>query len=490
MRGHRARDVCGPADKGVISARSRLGHAPIVDTGGTREADSPTLPIVDADSFPSALHETATPSERKHSLLIFLSLVGLGALARALVCLRITPVRVAVILSARADTVALALFGSLLLRQVRDPRVAWMAMFMWAVSPYALSNAANGLETSLAVCLSLAVASYFPRIDRSDGGAREFFVFGVLGGLAMLARIDAGFLVAIAGLLCVRRVLARGTPAALRLGIAAGAGVLLTNLPWWIFSYHYTGHIYPDSGRAIREISHWVEHRTLANAYIPDFVFAVRSIVHNQLPVLVVLFLTVGLITSCGGLVELRRAIRQLWQQEKLLLLFVATLFSAYVLYIFGYWFFFRYFYIISVVVLVSTALLIDHALQLLKSRSGLALSVLAAVFAVVVVTRSEPKGQLDITGGPRTLREIYMVADASHRAWMNIGLWAKNHFPAGTIIGCRDSGAIGYFAENLTIVNLDGVVNHDAYEAIVARRLLDYARSVKVQYLLENVAA
>jgi hypothetical protein len=165
---------------------------------------------------------------------------------------------------------------------------------------------------------------------------------------------------------------------------------------------------------------------------------------------------------------------------------FAGALFSAYTMYIHGYWFFFRYFYVIGVVVQLCTALALDHAVAMLKTtQKSAALYGSASLFFVVVIARSEPAGPIDITSGPRSLRGIYTTADPVHRPWMNMGLWAENHFAPGTIIGCRDSGAVGYFAESLTVVNLDGVVNHDAYEAMLTHRLLDYARSVKVEHVL-----
>jgi hypothetical protein len=384
------------------------------------------------------------------------------------------PVRVAIVVSALADTAALALFGRLLLGQVRDPRVAWLAMFMWAVSPYAISNATNGLETSLAVCLILAAASYFPRLARAESGAREFFVFGVLGGLAVFARVDAGLLLAVAALLSVRRVFGRGTVPALRCGAATAAGVLLVNIPWWLFSYHYMGRVYPDSGRAVRQLSHFaVPDPRPASMILAELAEGVRAILGRQWPTLLFLILSVIVIASRGGTAALRAWLRALWRDQQLLVVFAGALFTAYTTYIFGQWFFARYFYVISVVVLLATTLALDHALALLRSsHRRAALGVCAALFLGAVAARRES-------------RDMYFSADPVHRAWMNVGLWAENHFPAGTVIGGPSSGALGYFAADLTVVNLDGVVNRDAYEAMMTHRLLDYARSVKVEHLL-----
>ena len=508
------------------------------------------LPLMlpsEAGSSPSSISRENSPREerRRVSTVLYLTLVGLGFLARALVFIRplkyldgltipddsyytltlarsiahgfgpytglaetngfqplfgflmvpsfwifsdpFSPVRVAVVVSALADTAGLALFGSLLLKQVRDTRVVWLAMFMWAVSPYAIMNATNGLETSLAVCLVLVAASYFPRLRQVTSGARDFFLFGVLGGLAMFARVDAGLLLPVAAFLSVRNLLGRGTIAALRCGAATVAGVFLANLPWWLFSYHYTGRIYPDSGRAVRLISHyWMQHPTLASVYGSELQDGMYVILSYQRPVLAVLLMAALIILLRGGGAALIGCVRALWQQQGILIVFSGALFSAYTMYIFGYWFYYRYFYVISVVVLILTALTLDHALGLLKNGNHhrVILYASTALFIINVVTRHEHQ-KFDPNSGPRTLASIYLTADPIHRAFMNVGLWAENYFPAGTVIGAQASGAMGYYAKDVKVVNLDGVVNYGAYEALKSQRLFEYARSVNVQYVI-----
>ncbi len=54
------------------------------------------------------------------------------------------------------------------------------------------------------------------------------------------------------------------------------------------------------------------------------------------------------------------------------------------------------------------------------------------------------------------------------------------------TVIGSCQTGALGYFADDLTVVNLDGVVNRAAYQALVQRRALDYVQSVGIRYVVD----
>ena len=58
---------------------------------------------------------------------------------------------------------------------------------------------------------------------------------------------------------------------------------------------------------------------------------------------------------------------------------------------------------------------------------------------------------------------------------------------PAGTAIGCFNSGIVTWFATDHRIVNLDGVVNRGAFDALQARDLRGYCRRHGIAYLLDT---
>jgi hypothetical protein len=144
-------------------------------------------------------------------------------------------------------------------------------------------------------------------------------------------------------------------------------------------------------------------------------------------------------------------------------------------MYIFTEWFFARYFYPINATLLLCTGLALHRWLEATApddQRRRRRLLPVAALYMVASIARKD-------------FREIYLSNDPVALASMNIGLWARQHYPAGTIVGCPQSGGLGYFADNLTVVNLDGVVNQDAYLAMKEHRLFDYIREAKIQSLL-----
>ncbi|MCZ2098365.1 MAG: hypothetical protein LC121_19270, partial [Anaerolineae bacterium] len=64
--------------------------------------------------------------------------------------------------------------------------------------------------------------------------------------------------------------------------------------------------------------------------------------------------------------------------------------------------------------------------------------------------------------------------------------LWARDNLPAGTRLASMNSGVIGYYS-GLDTVNMDGVVNPQAFAAIQSYRMLDYMQATGVDYLLDS---
>jgi hypothetical protein len=64
--------------------------------------------------------------------------------------------------------------------------------------------------------------------------------------------------------------------------------------------------------------------------------------------------------------------------------------------------------------------------------------------------------------------------------------LWARDNLPSDARLASMNSGIIGYYSGRTTI-NLDGVVNPAALEAIQGYRLLDFMRENGVDYFLDS---
>lgn len=61
---------------------------------------------------------------------------------------------------------------------------------------------------------------------------------------------------------------------------------------------------------------------------------------------------------------------------------------------------------------------------------------------------------------------------------------------PKGTRIGSFNAGVFGYFLDDMTVINLDGVVNNAAYPYIAERKLEKYIALANIEYLLDDSRA
>jgi len=71
-----------------------------------------------------------------------------------------------------------------------------------------------------------------------------------------------------------------------------------------------------------------------------------------------------------------------------------------------------------------------------------------------------------------------------------DMAILAARIIPAGTRVGAWNAGIIGFFAPTLRVVNLDGVVNNEAWPYIRDRRLGAYARRTRIAYLVDDLGS
>jgi hypothetical protein len=79
-----------------------------------------------------------------------------------------------------------------------------------------------------------------------------------------------------------------------------------------------------------------------------------------------------------------------------------------------------------------------------------------------------------------------FFFKDYPRGGYLEVGKWVNDNFPKGTVIGSNQTGALGYFAKDMNIINLDGVVNKDAYTAVKNKEVIEYIRSQKIEYFID----
>jgi hypothetical protein len=390
------------------------------------------------------------------------------------------PVHAALVLLALCDTLALGLLYRWLRGLTRGRLGPAVAAAAWIFSPYVLATTLNGLETMIAGVSLLGTLCFFQeRIWPAEKPPRpgDALRLGLLLGLAVFARIDSAILGAALAALMMdgwRRERATVWPG-LRALALIGLGALGVLLPWLGYSHHYTGDLYPVSGRAVRfmSLANVGHDPTLATWYWPMLRSGAAAVLTANRAylglglILLALTLTAGRRRPSG---ELRARLRPLAPVAA----FALLLFLAYTLYIFGDWYFSRYLFPITLASLAALAVLTETAAERLNNpaaRRWLAVGLLAAV-----------------TGGQAAqpaFRAAFTGSGGRELGYMNVALWARDHIKPGTTVGSSQTGALGYFADTLKIVNLDGVVNKACFRSLVERHNLEYIRQVGIELIL-----
>lgn len=387
----------------------------------------------------------------------------------------VAPVHVAILLMSLFDTLSLLLLFRLVQRLSTSAFTPILTALLWILHPRIIGVATNGLETALACFFVTWSLSYFQRHFAEEGRAptnRECVRMGLLLGTAMMARIDCIFLVMVVSLapFWTQRKAHRRS---LGPTLLVNASALGAYLPWLIYSFAYTGDFYPISGSAVRlmSLAGVTSSTSLTNFYKSMMHAALRAIVGQNVPLIYISAILLVVVLSFRHL--LRRPSRGNATVLAVCWGYAVALACAYIFYIFGPHFFDRYLHPVRIPLLITTAILLDLFFSLLQKTSIQVGATIIIAVSMIVSQCSDPYfNDLLFRKGNRNL------------GYMNLGLWAKSTFPTGTVVGSSQTGAVGYFADNLKVVNLDGVVNKRCFESLVRRTNIRYVREEGIQYV------
>lgn len=393
----------------------------------------------------------------------------------------IAPVHISLFMLAIFDTLALYFLFKLIESSTASLVTPVIISLFWIFNQYVIENSLNGLETMISVFFIILSLYYFKtRIENERAEnplAVKSLIFGAILGLAILARIDNTILTFAVMLVFVGNGLKQRIPHR----IIANSSVIiiiamaLTVLPWLLYSYHYTGDIYQVSGNALRYMALAnVDHiPTFTNWYRPMIRVAIYIIILNNKAVIL------SLVLSTAVIVIFRRKLplKEILIEDRVIaiaLIYGTIIFCAYSLYIFGEWYFARYLFPITLVFLLILARLIDNCSAYFANKR------IRFVFNTVLILILATS----IIYYPK-FRSYYLNKDTTTWGYMNIGLWAKERFEDGTRIASSQTGALAYFADNLDVINIDGVVNKSCFEALKEKRNIEYIRENRIEYIL-----
>ncbi len=294
----------------------------------------------------------------------------------------------------------------------------------------------------------------------------------------MLARVDSVFLGISFIVILFCRFLSKGISLKryLKTVFTLGSGVMLLYSPWLLYSYSLTKDLFPVSGKVTRliQLANNDFAPTLQNLYWPMIREGLKSILFgNAVLIGLICAITLAWLYKVRfGKHHIKTMLHRI-NRFRLLLLFCTCLFLAYVLYFFGPYYLRRYLFPTTLICLLFFVTVMDLAMAASKRKTHRVLLILSSVAAVIIAISA---------GG---LTRFYLSTECSCCGYMNMGLWAGANLEPGSTVGACQSGALGYFADNLKVINLDGAVNNPCYEALRKKKATEYIKAQRIKYVL-----
>ena len=391
------------------------------------------------------------------------------------------PVRIAALLGALADSAAaVLLFG--LAAEAWGRRAGLLAGWIWALSPIAVANSLCGLETSLALAISLLLVQIAGEV-RGEFARAEVWACGVTAGLAVLARIDTALLCLLVAVLMAWH---KGPGVAARVAAIA----LLVVSPWWSYELWRFGTVVPESGAAVRlqTTIHHALGTTPQTQVIWGLGYGVMPVVdiHSLRNLLLdqpTVRFALAVLVAAGLWWIAKPALSSATAAIRLLAGFACCMLIFYSLLVPALWFFKRY---LAPVEALSVLLFSWVLSRMVEKVGGRALG--RALAVAVLLPGITQLGLWMVFGKPLDVRYNGAKGYALPARAVLRDLASREPTAA---LGAFQSGALAYFAAELPghpirVVNLDGVVNRSAFEALRSHRLRDYLDKNRILYLAD----
>lgn len=385
-----------------------------------------------------------------------------------------TPVHLSLTLATLLSLAALPFVYAIVEELTENANAAALAALLYAANPFVAMETLNGLESVLANLLFAATTWY--AVCRGRAGSPHGGVdwkLGVLAGLAILARTDNVFLFAaiLLAALSERR-------AGIARIVAVGSVGALVASPWVLWSAVATGSPIQSSGLAIPfvlagnidpaagtdSLRQWQLAQTL-----DGFRLALR---YSGTPWPPLTFVLVG-----GALIlALRSGSAALGARFRRLNFLIVALLGL-LLFHGVYRMYPRSWYFVPVgfVAVLYLGVVFDDFSA--RRRGHARLAVVATVLALV----------------GWNLLQLGSMWHAGWYPWqlemVSAARWVGANTGAGDRVGAFNAGIVGYWNPDRTVINLDGVVNSDAFDAIRRRRLSEYISAAGIAYLIDYEA-
>jgi hypothetical protein len=391
-------------------------------------------------------------------------------------------------------------------RRLASRPAALFSLFLWTVSPYFLSHGLNGLETG---AYGLLVAAVLDQHLGGGGDRRSLLRLGALLGMCVLARVD-GLILAAVIVLDLLWSSARWKDALARI-VTLATPVALIAFPYFLFLFVRFGSFLPESGAATRLLSLCFGSkfvlRQAPTIYFdpahPPWAYYLGSLREAILtlgsePLVFPLSLPLALVSPLElsegqttilsllvacllplNLVAFLRGGRGSEVRSRFLRvsLLVALLWiPAYAFGAQGQWWFGRYFYPLFLLMTVAAGLVLDGLKEgspVLRRWGWPRFWAMAALLELAVFATQAPS------------RFLVHQRNLNVSSFLGMARVLDRNLPPGARVGAFQSGTLSYFATR-PVVNLDGVVNGEASQALREKRMLAYIREERLAAVID----
>ena len=375
------------------------------------------------------------------------------------------------------------------------------------------------METGLNLFLIAATTYYysFHIVNHlSDLKSKRLLILGILLGLVILSRLDGLIFLGVILIHLSYRIIKESEKMGwfkklIRSVVPLVVVVLTFLVPWLMFNYHVSGSIIPTSGKAVRFLSlnygfdffHFRFGIDQPTSFLSDiplqyyleniFLSFMKLIRHLPYTSFVAGAFYNTLQASGGKIVLAKELVRVLssigmlvlfiflWRfsprQNKawrILFLYSIFLIAAYSFYVFGQWFYHRYYFAAAFMGTIW---------------GGQFLFSIDSRFRRRLITRKVFKMLIVIIFTILYLLQWGQVFSELRRN-QNLNLYkmvkaVEKKIPKEAIIGCFQSGILGYYSDR-EVINLDGVVNQEALVAMQENRLGEYVTRKGITYIMD----
>ncbi len=383
----------------------------------------------------------------------------------------IAPIRVALVVSALCNGLVGLVLLAVLRRYTSSAWILALSLGVWFLNPFNLYTMENGLETPLSILFITLFILAALRVKERSSSAR-LIALGVIGGLMMLARLDnvCYFLMILAWLL-YEWGWRRGFRKCLWVGVPATIVVA----PWLTYNYLTFGMVFTASSAATT----LVEHQLIVQDHGPSILQKIKAAIFvsdytmRQIALQTgapsVFFALLGLSAAwfMYGTHRIRQTVTHIPVEWFLFAGFVLNFIAnATIRWSPREW----YFIPLHLFMVIWIAWLLTWLRAEGKLRFGVVAVVALLTCALFYVSWSK-----NLRDGYNTSQQIFETT-----------MWMNSNLPQGALVGAFNAGIEGYFSTH-RLINLDGLVNNRAFEALEQRRIWGYIQSEHIQYLADN---